>query len=110
MLEIREFLDDDGHSPFGHWFNRLSSTVSARIATALYRMEQGNLSNAKGVGSGVMEYRIHAGAGYRIYFGQDGERLIILLAGGSKRQQQKDIDAAKDRWKRYKQRKKEQRT
>jgi len=50
-------------------------------------MEQGNLSNVKGVGAGVYEYRIDFGPGYRIYFGKDGDRLVILLAGGSARTQ-----------------------
>ncbi len=55
---------------------------------------------------GVFEYRIDFGAGYRIYFGKDGECLVILLAGGTKKRQQHDIDAAKARWEDYKQRKK----
>ena len=70
-------------------------------------MEQGNFSNAKGVGAGVLEYCIDFGAGYRIYFGKDGECLVILLAGGTKKRQQHDIDAAKARWEDYKQRKKD---
>jgi putative addiction module killer protein len=58
-------------------------------------MEQGNFSNVKGVGAGVYEYRINFGPGYRIYFGKDGERLVILLAGGTKKRQEVDITAAK---------------
>ena len=61
-------------------------------------MEAGNLSNVKSVGSGLLEYRIDYGPGYRIYFGRDGERLIILLAGGTKKRQQADIATALVRW------------
>lgn len=68
-------------------------------------MQQGNFSNAKGVGSGLYEYRIDFGPGYRIYFGKDGERLVILLGGGTKRRQQEDIATALARWQDYKQRK-----
>ena len=59
-------------------------------------MEAGNLSNVRGVGSGVLERRIHAGPGYRFYFGRDGETLIVLLGGGTKERQQKDIEDARD--------------
>lgn len=110
MIDVREYLDDNGHSPFGVWFNQLESTLAARVATVLYRLEQGNLSNTKGVGSGVMEYRLQTGAGYRLYFGRDGEELILLLAGGSKKRQQKDIEAAIERWKLYKKRKKDEKS
>lgn len=74
--------------------------------TALARIESGNLSNVKGIGSGVFEYRVDYGPGYRIYFGRDGDEVIILLAGGSKHRQQKDIQNAQARWADYKTRKK----
>jgi len=69
------------------------------------RMELGNFSNVKGVGAGVLEYRIDFGPGYRIYFGKDGDVLLILLGGGKKKGQQLDIATAQARWKDYKQRK-----
>jgi putative addiction module killer protein len=65
-------------------------------------MEQGNLSNVKSVGEGVLEYRVEFGPGYRIYFGRDGETIIILLTGGTKKRQQRDIDAARASWQDYK--------
>jgi putative addiction module killer protein len=71
-------------------------------------MEQGNFSNVKGVGAGVYEYRINFGPGYRIYFGKDGERLVILLAGGTKKRQEVDITAAKSHWLDYKRRKRQE--
>ena len=68
-------------------------------------MEQGNFSNVKGVGAGVYDYRIDFGPGYRIYFGKDGDRLVILLAGRTKKRQDADIAAAKGHWRDYKRRK-----
>jgi putative addiction module killer protein len=70
-------------------------------------MELGNLSNARPVGAGVSEYRIAFGPGYRIYFGQDGDALIMLLGGGTKQRQQRDIEAAKALWQEYRQRKRQ---
>lgn len=78
------------------------------VATALYRMEMGNLSNAKGVGGGVLEYRIDFGPGYRIYFGRDGDALIILLGGGTKVRQQRDIEAAVALWREYRRSKRQE--
>jgi putative addiction module killer protein len=65
-------------------------------------MEQGNLSNVKSVGEGVLEYRVDFGPGYRIYFGRDGDTIVILLTGGTKKRQQRDIDAAQASWRDYK--------
>ena len=84
----------------------LDAVAGAKVATALYRMEQGNLSSVKPVGQGVAEYRIDFGPGYRIYIGQDGEMLIILLGGGTKKRQSADIQIARQRWQEYKARKK----
>jgi putative addiction module killer protein len=105
MMEIREYTNPDGGSPFADWFNELDAQAAAKVTTALVRMEQGNFSNAKGVGAGVLEYCLDFGPGYRVYFGKDGERLVILLAGGTKKRQQRDIKAAQARWEDYKQRK-----
>lgn len=67
-------------------------------------MSQGNFGNAKSVGTGVIEYRLNFGPGYRIYFGRYGFGLIILLGGGTKRDQQRDIEAAKINWQEFKRR------
>jgi putative addiction module killer protein len=99
--KIVEYLSQ-GVSPFGIWFNGLDAQAAAKVATALYRLEQGNLSNVKAVGKGVSEYRIDFGPGYRIYFGQEGGKLIILLGGGSKKTQKKDIRTAQALWAEYK--------
>jgi len=108
MVAIREYLDLNGRSPYAKWFNRLNAPAAAKVATALIRMEQGNFSASKGVGEGVFECRIDFGPGYRIYFGKDGDYLVILLGGGSKKRQKKDIDRAKVLWKEYKRRKRQE--
>lgn len=108
MVEIREYIDRKGVSPYAKWFNRLNAPAAAKVVTALVRMEQGNLSNTKGVGSGVFECRIDFGPGYRVYFGKDGDTLIILLGGGIKKRQQKDIQDARTIWKEYKRRKRQE--
>ncbi|MEW8562570.1 MAG: type II toxin-antitoxin system RelE/ParE family toxin [Candidatus Thiodiazotropha sp.] len=95
MIEVREYLDAEGKSPYAKWFDRLNVAAAVKVTTAVHRMEQGNFSNVKGVGAGVYEYRIDFGPGYRIYFGKDGDRLVILLAGGTKKRQDADIAAAK---------------
>ncbi len=73
-MEIREFLDSRGGSPFASWFDDLDAQAAAKVAVALTRMERGNLSNAKGVGGGVQEYRIDWGPGYRCISGRTGTR------------------------------------
>jgi putative addiction module killer protein len=94
-------------SPFADWFAHLDTKAAAKVATSLIRLAGGNFSNVKGVGSGVFEYRIDSGPGYRVYFGKDGDRLVILLGGGTKKRQHYDINAALANWQDYKRRKKE---
>lgn len=106
MLEVREYIDAAGRSPFAKWLRALNVHAAAKIATALERMADGNLSNVKSVGTGVLEYKIDFGPGYRIYFGQDGDRLVILLAGGTKKRQSTDIERAQANWEDYRSRKK----
>jgi putative addiction module killer protein len=91
MVEVREYLDRGGRSPYAAWFDRLNREAAAKVAAALTRLQQGNFSNAKGVGAGVYEYRIDFGPGYRIYFGKDGERLVILVGGGMKKRHMKTL-------------------
>ena len=107
-MEVREYVTADGSSPYAKWFNGLNSQAAAKVAIAVSRMAQGNLSNAKSVGAGLQEYRIDFGPGYRIYFGRDGERLVILLGGGTKARQQDDIRRAQALWSEYRRRKKEE--
>jgi len=105
IIVVREYLDARGASPFAHWFGGLDTLAAAKVATALYRLEKGNLSTVKGVGGGVYECKINFGPGYRVYFGKDGDELIILLGGGSKKRQGTDISKALARWQDYKRRK-----
>lgn len=109
MAEIRYYVAASGAEPFAEWFVALDAVARAKVTRAIARMEQGNFSNTKGVGEGVLEYRIDFGPGYRIYFGRDGEVLVILLTGGTKKRQQRDIDAAHAYWRDYKQSKRGQR-
>ena len=71
-------------------------------------MEAGNLSNVRGVGRGVLERRINVGPGYRVYFGRDGDTLIVLLGGGTKARQQRDIERARELWQEYRRRKQQE--
>jgi putative addiction module killer protein len=85
MIDVREYLAADGSSPYAKWFNALNAPAAAKVVIAITRMVHGNLSNTKSVGGGIQEYRSDFGPGYRIYFGSDGERLVILLGGGTKK-------------------------
>jgi putative addiction module killer protein len=105
MNELREYLRVDGRNLFGEWFDRLNSNAARRVTTALYRLGLGNFSNVKSVGGGVFEYRIDFGPGYRVYFGKDGERIVILLCGGTTKRQQDDIEMAGECWLDYKRQK-----
>ena len=105
MVEIRAYATEDGKSPYRKWFRGLNAAAAIKVTTALERMEDGNLSNAKAVGSGVSEYKIDFGPGYRIYFAMDGQTLVILLCGGTKKRQRDDIETAKALWADYKKRK-----
>ena len=107
-VTIEEYLDSSDFSAFGDWFNSLAPIAAARVTVAVTRIARGAVSNVKGVGDGVLEYRIDSGPGYRIYFGRDGDRLVILVGGGTKRRQDRDIEAAKARWAAYKARKKDE--
>jgi putative addiction module killer protein len=106
LVAVREYIDAAGHSPFAAWFHRLDVSAAAKVNTALTRLRAGNFSSVKGVGSGLFEFRIDFGLGYRIYFGKDGEQLVILVGGGTKARQQQDIGRALLYWREYKRRKK----
>jgi putative addiction module killer protein len=105
VLDIRYYLAREGQNPFEDWFGSLDPVARAKVTVAIARLGQGNLSNVKGVGEGVLEYRINFGPGYRVYFGRDGETIVILLTGGTKKRQQRDITAAIEMWRDYRQRK-----
>ena len=103
-IEVLQYVRADGSNPFEKWFGGLHHQAAARVSTAIQRIEAGNTSNIKRIGT-VGEYRIDWGPGYRIYLAKDGDKLIILLGGGTKKGQQSDIDRAKALWAEYKARK-----
>jgi putative addiction module killer protein len=86
------------------WFDLLARELRGDVRVRLRRVGDGNFGDVKPEGEGVSEIRIHTGKGPRIYFGQDGKQVILLLTGGDKSSQQKDIQHAKEYWKDYKQR------
>src|SRR5271168_4521720 len=92
-VRVEEYIRQDGSSPYAEWFNTLDAQAAAKVVTAKLRMELGNTSNVKWF-SGIGEYVIDWGPGYRIYLAKDGESLIVLFGGGTKRRQQTDIDRA----------------
>lgn len=103
-VRVEEYLCEDGFSPYKAWFDGLDAQAAAKVATATLRLEHGNTSSVKWF-DGIGEYVIHWGPGYRIYLAKDGDRLIVLFGGGTKRGQQRDIDRAKTCYADYKRRK-----
>jgi putative addiction module killer protein len=89
-MQIKEYIRADGTNPYQKWFNSLDATAAAKMTIAKVRLELGNTSNIKWF-DGIGEYRIDWGAGYRIYLAQDGQQLIILFGGGTKKSQQNDL-------------------
>ena len=104
VIRVVEYVLEDGTSPYQDWFDGLDPQAAAKVAAAVLRMGMGNTSNLKTVGR-IAEYRIDWGPGYRIYMGRDGAELIILLGGGTKKRQQKDIAEAEELFAEYKARK-----
>ncbi len=92
-MDVREYIREDGSNPFQKWFQSLNAIAAAKVTTAIVRMELGNTSNIKWF-AGIGEYRINWGPGYRIDLAQDGDQLIVLFGGGTKKQQQSDIEQA----------------
>jgi putative addiction module killer protein len=102
---LRIYSAPDGRRPFETWIEDLKDyDAQARILVRLGRVRLGSLGDWKPVGEGVGELRIPTGPGYRVYFGQDGPAIVILLCGGSKATQQKDIANAKTYWRDYRNR------
>lgn len=100
-IELLEYVNEDGNSPFEKWFNSLNAKAATKITTALLRVEMGNISNIKWL-KGIGEYKINWGPGYRVYLAKVGNKIIILLGGGTKKSQQKDIKKATELFKVYK--------
>jgi putative addiction module killer protein len=99
--EIRIYEDEEGRAPFSEWMDRQEAPLYGRVMARLERVELGNLGDHRGVGDGVFELRIDFGPGYRVYFGVDGSELVVLLIGGTKKTQRRDIETAKQYWRNY---------
>src|SRR5438045_3447802 len=100
-LRVRQYITAYGRQPFREWLDSLDASVRARIQVRVLRFEEGNLGDHKSVGGGVWEARLPFGSGYRVYFGRDGDELILLLVGGDKTSQRRDIELAKRYWGEY---------
>ena len=105
MTKVVHYVSEDGADPFDAWFGNLSSEARARVQTRIDRVELGNFGDHRSVGEGVCELRIDFGPGYRAYYGRDGEKLVVLLGGGTKKRQSGDIARAQSCWRAYKQEK-----
>ncbi|WP_449417116.1 type II toxin-antitoxin system RelE/ParE family toxin [Phormidium nigroviride] len=100
--EIERYTTSEGRVPYDEWFNSLRDiNAQAKIISRLNRIADGNLGDSRSVGEGVCELKINYGPGYRIYFGQIGSTIVLLLCGGDKSTQDKDIRQAKEYWINY---------
>lgn len=103
--DLRIFLTDEGRAPFSEWLAVLrDAKARAKIRVRLDRVSLGNFGDCHGVGEGVHELRIDYGPGYRVYFGQVGSTIVLLLCGGDKSTQAADIEQAKRYWNEYRRR------
>ncbi|GLQ88270.1 type II toxin-antitoxin system RelE/ParE family toxin [Dyella flagellata] len=107
MPAITEYVDSKGRNHYAEFFNDLPAVAAAKVTVAVVRMETGHSSGLKSLGAGLAEWRIDWGKGIRIYVHQDGDELIVLMGGGDKSDQSKEIEKAIDLVKEYKQRKKQ---
>jgi putative addiction module killer protein len=104
-MEIREYVSRDGKAIFTEWLEGIRDwQARAEIRTRIDRLELGNFGDCKPLGVGIHELRIHYGPGYRVYFGNMGKHIVLLLCGGSKASQQRDIKRAKEFWNDYRSR------
>ena len=105
MSEVLRYQTDNGSQPFTEWLESIQDkSTQARLRVRLRRLEAGLFGDCEPVGEGVLELRDHLGAGWRIYFGRQGRTIVVLLTGGTKRTQSKDIISAKTYWADWKRR------
>ena len=101
--EIQYYRTSNGRQPFIEWLESIrDKSTQNRIDKRLERLEDGNFGDHRSVGDGVFELRLQFGPGYRIYFGQIDNTLVLLLCGGDKASQARDIERAKTYWREYK--------
>ena len=97
MIIIKEYVTESGRSPFAKWRKKLDATLKAKVTMALAKLESMQSLGVRDLKDGLFEIRIHAGGGLRIYFCEDGDEIILLLAGGQKNSQTRDIEKARNR-------------
>lgn len=103
MIELLRYQRDDGREPFTEWLDAVRDKVAqARIRVRLRQVQAGNFGDCEPVGDGVIELRVHVGAGYRVYCGRHGKAVVLLLCGGDKSGQVADIKRAKELWSEWK--------
>ena len=102
MIEIRKYRRPDGIIPFDRWIAKLrDARAKARVFTQIDRLALGLPGDWKPVGEGVCELRVSEGKGYRVYFARESQSVVILLCGGDKSTQNRDIELAKSYWRQY---------
>lgn len=105
MIELLRYQRADGREPFTNWLNGLRDKIAqARIRIRLRQVQAGNFGDCEPVGEGVIELRVHVGAGYRVYCARHGKTIVLLLCGGDKGSQTADIKRAKELWSEWKRR------
>ena len=109
MVKIVHYVSHEGKDYFDQWFRVQDLQARSRVQVRLNRVRLGNFGDHKSVGGGVSELRIDFGPRYRVYFGRDGEDLVILLGGGTKRRQTADIERAQALWQQYREEKRDAR-
>jgi putative addiction module killer protein len=107
LWTISKYVTDEGVCPFDEWFETLDTKIQARIDVRLDRVSLGNFGDSKSLGNGIYELRFHFGGGYRVYYGVSRKKMILLLVGGVKKTQSKDIKTSLRYWKKYQEEQKE---
>ena len=100
--DVLIFEDRNGNQPFAKWLDSLDAVMRGRIENRILRLYHGNYGDHKALQDGLKELRFHFGAGYRVYFGEEGKKIVLLLCGGDKGSQAGDIKKAIGYWKEYK--------
>ena len=104
-IRVLEYQTENGRSPYQEWLRSLRDREArARVRVRVGRVALGNLGDWDAVGGGIGELRVHYGPGYRVYFGRQGNTVVILLCGGDKRTQAQDVELARAYWADYQQR------
>ena len=99
---LKIYITSDGKQPYSEWLRNLRDTMTvARIRTRIDRIEEGNLGQYKSLGTALFEFKFSFGPGYRVYFAVDGDKIVLLLSGGDKGSQRKDIEKAREYWTDY---------